>query len=84
MDFEDGPVWIDPGEAIVVPHGVEPRPHADEEVALLVFDPFGSIVHRAPHPSRSMPTTQSRGPRLAATFSSPVLRRVAPGKTHKR
>src|SRR5215831_1330586 len=39
MDFEEGPVWVGPGEAIVVPHGVEHRPHADEEVSLLVFEP---------------------------------------------
>ena len=39
MDFRDREVWVDPGEMILVPHGVEHRPHADEEVSILVFEP---------------------------------------------
>jgi mannose-6-phosphate isomerase-like protein (cupin superfamily) len=39
MDFRDREVWADPGEMILVPHGVEHRPHADEEVSILLFEP---------------------------------------------
>jgi mannose-6-phosphate isomerase-like protein (cupin superfamily) len=39
MDFRDREVWVDPGEMILVPHGVEHRPHADEECAIMLFEP---------------------------------------------
>ena len=47
MDFRDRQgdhqVWLGPGEAIVVPHGVEHRPHADEETAILLFEPASTL-----------------------------------------
>ena len=43
MDFRDREVWIDPGELIVVPRGVEHRPHADEEVSILLFEPASTL-----------------------------------------
>lgn len=47
MDFKDGledrELWLEPGEAIVVPHGVEHRPHADEETAILLFEPGSTL-----------------------------------------
>lgn len=43
MDFRDREVWLGPGEMIVVPRGVEHRPHADEEVELLLFEPAGTL-----------------------------------------
>lgn len=43
MDFRDGEVWVDPGEMILVPHGVEHRPHADEEVSILLFEPAATL-----------------------------------------
>lgn len=39
MDFRDREVWVEPGEMILVPHGVEHRPHADEECSILLFEP---------------------------------------------
>jgi len=42
MDFRDREVWLEPGEMIVVPRGVEHRPHADEECSLLLFEPAGT------------------------------------------
>lgn len=42
MDFRDRQVWLEPGEMIVVPHGVEHCPHADEECSLMVFEPAGT------------------------------------------
>jgi mannose-6-phosphate isomerase-like protein (cupin superfamily) len=49
MDLRDRPeapsrsVWLAPGELIVVPRGVEHRPHADEETALLLFEPASTL-----------------------------------------
>lgn len=43
MDFRDRQVWLAPGELIVVPRGVEHRPHADEETAILLFEPASTL-----------------------------------------
>jgi len=43
MDFRDREVWLEPGEMIVVPRGVEHRPYADEEVELLLFEPMSTL-----------------------------------------
>jgi len=43
MDFRDREVWVEPGEMILVPHGVEHRPHADEEVSILLFEPAATL-----------------------------------------
>jgi mannose-6-phosphate isomerase-like protein (cupin superfamily) len=43
MDFRDHEVWVGPGEMILVPHGVEHRPHADEEVSVLLFEPAATL-----------------------------------------
>ena len=39
MDFRDREVWIERGEMIVVPRGVEHRPVAEREVHVLLFEP---------------------------------------------
>ena len=39
MDFRDRTVEINPGEFIVVTKGTEHRPHADEEVHLMLIEP---------------------------------------------
>jgi len=43
MEFRDRHVWVEEGEFLVVPHGVEHRPVADEEVALLLFEPASTL-----------------------------------------
>ena len=43
IDFRDREVWLGPGEMIVVPKGVEHRPHADEVVELMLFEPAGTL-----------------------------------------
>lgn len=43
MDFREGEVWLEPGEMIVVPRGVEHRPYADEEVEVLLFEPASTL-----------------------------------------
>ena len=39
MQFRDGEVVVGPGELIVIPHPLEHRPVADEEVHLLLIEP---------------------------------------------
>lgn len=39
LEFRDKTVELDEGEFIIVPHGVEHRPVADEEVEVLLFEP---------------------------------------------
>ena len=39
MQFRDRSLWIDEGEFIVVPRGVEHRPVAESEASVLLFEP---------------------------------------------
>jgi mannose-6-phosphate isomerase-like protein (cupin superfamily) len=43
MQFRDGEVAVDPGELIIVPHGVEHRPAADGEVHVLLLEPRSTV-----------------------------------------
>ncbi len=43
MDFRDKEVWVEEGEFIVVPHGVEHRPFAEEEAWILLFEPATTL-----------------------------------------
>ena len=50
MEFREGgknpeqkEVWLDAGEFIVVPRGVEHRPVADEETEVLLFEPATTL-----------------------------------------
>jgi mannose-6-phosphate isomerase-like protein (cupin superfamily) len=43
MEFRDGDVWLDEGEFLIVPRGVEHRPVAEEEVHVLVFEPASTL-----------------------------------------
>jgi mannose-6-phosphate isomerase-like protein (cupin superfamily) len=48
MDYQDADasneeVWIEAGEMIVVPRGVEHRPVADEECHVLLFEPATTL-----------------------------------------
>lgn len=43
MQFRERTVRLGPGEMIVVPHGVEHCPRADEEVEILLFEPASTI-----------------------------------------
>ncbi|MGP8296830.1 cupin domain-containing protein [Streptomyces inhibens] len=41
--LRDGDVVLEPGELFVVPRGVEHCPVADEETAILLFEPAGTL-----------------------------------------
>ncbi len=43
MEFRNHEVWIEEGEFIVVPRGVEHRPVADEEVSVMLFEPASTL-----------------------------------------
>ncbi len=43
MDFRDREVWLEVGEFLIVPRGVEHRPVAEEEVHILLFEPAGTL-----------------------------------------
>jgi mannose-6-phosphate isomerase-like protein (cupin superfamily) len=43
MDFQDRSEWIEEGEFIIVPRGVEHRPFAEEEAAVLLFEPVSTL-----------------------------------------
>jgi mannose-6-phosphate isomerase-like protein (cupin superfamily) len=43
MEFSDREVWIERGEFIVVPRGVEHRPVADEEASVMLFEPASTL-----------------------------------------
>ena len=42
MEFRDHAVTLSAGEMLIVPRGVEHRPVADEECAVLLFEPAGT------------------------------------------
>jgi len=43
MEFRDRQVWLERGEFLIVPRGVEHRPVADEEVSVLLFEPAATV-----------------------------------------
>ncbi len=43
MELRDGDVWLEEGEFLVVPRGVEHRPVAEEEVHVLLFEPATTL-----------------------------------------
>jgi mannose-6-phosphate isomerase-like protein (cupin superfamily) len=43
MDFHDRQVWLEEGELLIVPRGVEHRPVALEEVHVLLFEPASTL-----------------------------------------
>jgi mannose-6-phosphate isomerase-like protein (cupin superfamily) len=43
MDFRDREVWLEEGEFLIVPRGVEHRPVAEEEAHVLLFEPASTL-----------------------------------------
>jgi mannose-6-phosphate isomerase-like protein (cupin superfamily) len=43
MEFRDRDVWLEEGEFLIVPRGVEHRPVADEEAHVLLFEPGSTL-----------------------------------------
>ena len=43
MELRDGDIYVEPGEFLIVPRGVEHRPVAEDEVRVLLFEPVGTL-----------------------------------------
>jgi mannose-6-phosphate isomerase-like protein (cupin superfamily) len=43
MELRDRNIWLEEGEFLVVPHGVEHRPVADEEAWIVLFEPATTL-----------------------------------------
>jgi mannose-6-phosphate isomerase-like protein (cupin superfamily) len=43
MELRDGPVVVGPGEFIIIPHGVEHKPVAEEETEVILFEPNSTL-----------------------------------------
>jgi len=43
MELRDRHIWLEEGEILVVPRGVEHRPVAEEEVEILLFEPASTL-----------------------------------------
>jgi mannose-6-phosphate isomerase-like protein (cupin superfamily) len=43
MEFRDRHVWLEAGEFLIVPRGVEHRPVADQEAHVLLFEPASTL-----------------------------------------
>ena len=43
MQLRDGDVMVGPGEFIIIPHGVEHKPVADEETEVMLFEPNSTL-----------------------------------------
>jgi len=43
MELRDRTIELEPGEMVVIPHGVEHRPVADAEVEVLMFEPATTL-----------------------------------------
>ena len=43
MEFRDRAVWVEQGEFIIVPRGVEHRPVADTEAEVMLFEPATTL-----------------------------------------
>ena len=43
MELREGDIWLNEGEFLIVPRGVEHRPVAEEEVHVLLFEPASTL-----------------------------------------
>ena len=43
MEFRDRQVWLEEGEFLIVPRGVDHRPVAEEEAQVLLFEPASTL-----------------------------------------
>ena len=43
MEYRDRHVWLEKGELLIVPRGVEHRPVAEEEALVLLFEPATTL-----------------------------------------
>ncbi len=54
MEYRDRHVWLEEGEFLIVPRGVEHRPVAEEEVHVLLFEPAETLNTGDVHEGRTV------------------------------
>ena len=54
MELRDRTIELNEGELLIVPRGVEHRPKADDEVAVLLFEPAGTLNTGNVHDERTV------------------------------
>jgi GrpB-like predicted nucleotidyltransferase (UPF0157 family)/mannose-6-phosphate isomerase-like protein (cupin superfamily) len=54
MEYRDAHVWLETGEFLIVPRGVEHRPVAEAEVHVLLFEPAGTKNTGDVHDARTI------------------------------
>src|ERR1700694_1229503 len=54
MELRDRTIELNEGELLIVPRGVEHRPKADDEVAVLLFEPAGTFNTGNVHDERTV------------------------------
>ena len=58
MEFRDRAVWIEKGEFLIVPRGVEHRPVADQEAQVLLFEPATTLNTGNTRSERTVPVLE--------------------------
>ena len=58
MQLRDEDVWLEEGEFLIVPRGIEHKPVAHEEVHLLLFEPASTLNTGNVQNDRTVPTLQ--------------------------
>jgi mannose-6-phosphate isomerase-like protein (cupin superfamily) len=58
MQLRDGDVVVGPGEFIIIPHGVEHKPVADEETEVVLFEPNSTLNTGNVRNERTVPTLE--------------------------
>ncbi|NWF68625.1 MAG: cupin domain-containing protein [Chloroflexi bacterium] len=43
IKFHDGDIWLEAGEFLIIPKGVEHLPIAEQEVQVMLFEPTGTL-----------------------------------------
>jgi mannose-6-phosphate isomerase-like protein (cupin superfamily) len=72
MDFRDREEWIEQGEFLIVPHGVEHRPVAEEEVHVLLFEPAATLNTGNVHGERTGSGYRARYRSMSGSCSIPT------------
>ena len=58
MEFRDRAVWLEKGEFLIVPRGVEHRPVADQEAQVLLFEPATTLNTGNTRSERTVPVLE--------------------------
>ena len=75
MEFQDRNVWLEEGEFLIVPRGVEHRPIAEEEAHVLLFEPASTLNTGNVRNERTLDALE-RNRLTAASSATEYLRNV--------